>query len=106
VLWLPRTNKAAMANLMREAERRGVPAGRLAFASYAPRAEDHLARLQLADLFLDTLPYNAHTTASDALWAGAPLVDMPRQELRWPWSRRVWFGPPDCQRMVVETLKA
>ena len=74
VLWLPRTNKGAMANLMREAERRGVPARRLVFASYAPRAEDHLARLQLADLFLDTLPYNAHTTASDALWAGLPLL--------------------------------
>jgi predicted O-linked N-acetylglucosamine transferase (SPINDLY family) len=74
VLWLPRTNLAAMANLTREAELRGVPAQRLIFASYMPNAEDHLARLRFADLFLDTLPYNAHTTASDALWAGLPLL--------------------------------
>jgi len=59
--------------LGREAERRGVPAGRIVFA---PRMllDEHLARHGAADLFLDTLPYNAHTTASDALWAGLPLV--------------------------------
>jgi len=74
VLWLTRSNKTAMANLLRGAEARGVDAGRLIFAPYVPRAEDHLARLGLADLFLDTLPYNAHTTASDALWAGLPLL--------------------------------
>jgi protein O-GlcNAc transferase len=60
-------------NLCREAERHGVAATRLIFA---PRVavEKHLARLRLADLFLDSLPYNAHTTASDALWAGLPLL--------------------------------
>jgi predicted O-linked N-acetylglucosamine transferase (SPINDLY family) len=74
VLWLPSANTAAMRNLRREAEQRGVAAERLVFASHMPAAEDHLARLALADLFLDTLPYNAHTTAMDALWAGLPVL--------------------------------
>jgi predicted O-linked N-acetylglucosamine transferase (SPINDLY family) len=73
VLWLLATDAAAVGNLRREAEARGVSPDRLVFA---PRTsvEDHLARHRLADLFLDTLPCNAHTTASDALWAGLPLV--------------------------------
>ena len=60
-------------NLWREAAARGIDPQRLVFA---PRiaTEDHLARHRLADLFLDTLPYNAHTTASDALWAGLPVL--------------------------------
>jgi protein O-GlcNAc transferase len=76
VLWLFQDNPTAARNLRREAEIRGVAAGRLVFA---PRAlpEDHLARQRLADLFLDTLPYNAHTTASDAIWVGLPLVTTP-----------------------------
>ncbi|MSP94584.1 MAG: glycosyltransferase family 41 protein [Alphaproteobacteria bacterium] len=74
VLWLPQNNEAAMRNLGREAEARGIAATRLIFAPFAPNAEDHLARLGLADLFLDTLPYNAHTTACDALWAGLPVL--------------------------------
>jgi predicted O-linked N-acetylglucosamine transferase (SPINDLY family) len=73
VLWLLRSNEAASHNLRREAVARGIDPHRIVFA---PRilAADHLARHRLADLFLDTLPYNAHTTASDALWAGLPLV--------------------------------
>jgi len=73
VLWLLKTNATAERNLRREAKRRGIAADRLIFA---PRIAvgDHLARHQQADLFLDTLPYNAHTTASDALRAGLPLV--------------------------------
>ena len=63
-----------MDNLRREAERRGVAAARLVFAPPVPQMADHLARHRQADLFLDTLPYNAHTTASDALWAGVPLL--------------------------------
>jgi predicted O-linked N-acetylglucosamine transferase (SPINDLY family) len=74
VLWLSRPSEAAMTNLVREADQRGVAANRLVFAPYAARDEDHLARLRLADLFLDTLPYNAHATASDALWAGVPVL--------------------------------
>ncbi|MBA2588279.1 MAG: tetratricopeptide repeat protein [Alphaproteobacteria bacterium] len=60
-------------NLRAEAKARGVDPGRLVFAPRLP-PEQHLARHQLADLFLDTLPYNAHTTCSDALWAGLPVV--------------------------------
>src|SRR5216684_1992267 len=73
VLWLLADNPWAEANLRREAGARGIDPGRLVFA---PRQKppQHLARQRLADLFLDTLPVNAHTTASDALWAGLPLV--------------------------------
>jgi predicted O-linked N-acetylglucosamine transferase (SPINDLY family) len=73
VLWLIAGNSVAPANLRREAALRGVAAERLIFA---PRtgSEDHLARHRLADLFLDTYYCNAHTTASDALWAGVPLI--------------------------------
>lgn len=61
-------------NLRCEAETRGVDPGRIVFAPHLEHAEDHLARLGAADLFLDTLPCNAHTTASDALWAGLPIL--------------------------------
>jgi predicted O-linked N-acetylglucosamine transferase (SPINDLY family) len=74
VLWLPESNRAAMQNLAREAAARNVAPERLVFASFRPSPEQHLARLALADLFLDTLPYNAHTTAADALWAGVPVL--------------------------------
>lgn len=74
VLWLSLRNLDVKANLMREADARGVAPERLVFAPHAPRMEDHLARHRLADLFLDTLPYNAHATASDALWAGLPVL--------------------------------
>lgn len=73
VLWLKASHGGAMANLCREASVRGVDPSRLVFAGNAP-ADVHLARHSLADLFLDTLPYNAHATAADALWAGLPLV--------------------------------
>jgi protein O-GlcNAc transferase len=73
VLWLLHDFDGAEANLCREAVERGVDPARLIFAArMAP--DDHLARHRLADLFLDTLPYNAHTTASDALWAGLPVI--------------------------------
>jgi predicted O-linked N-acetylglucosamine transferase (SPINDLY family) len=73
VLWLLGGNAAALSNLRSEAAARQVHPDRLIFA---PRVthEDHLARHRCADLFLDTLPYNAHTTASDALWAGLPVL--------------------------------
>ena len=73
VLWLYRANEYAQENLQLEAEKRGVPRDRLVFAELIPHAE-HLARQRLADLFIDTFNYNAHTTASDALWAGLPVV--------------------------------
>jgi len=74
VLWLTQLNSLATENLKREATGRGIENHRLIFAPYLPAAADHLARLRFADLVLDTLPYNAHTTASDALWAGVPVV--------------------------------
>ena len=73
VLWLFEDNPAAANNLRREAQARGVEPRRLVFARRLPNAE-HLARHRCADLFLDTLPYGAHTTASDALWAGLPVL--------------------------------
>ncbi len=76
VLWLLAGPPAAMENLRRETSQRGVDPDRLIFAPWK-NASDHLARCALADLFLDTRPYNAHTTASDALWSGVPLVTAP-----------------------------
>jgi predicted O-linked N-acetylglucosamine transferase (SPINDLY family) len=73
VLWLFEENKTAAVNLRKEAQKRGLAPERLVFA---PKLElsEHLARHKLADLFIDTLPCNAHTTASDALWAGLPVL--------------------------------
>lgn len=72
VLWLL-NNQQAKGQLRNEALQRGISPERLIFADELPQAE-HLARLSLADLVLDTAPYNAHTTASDALWVGVPVV--------------------------------
>jgi predicted O-linked N-acetylglucosamine transferase (SPINDLY family) len=73
VLWLLEANRSAAENLKKEAVARGISADRLIFAKRVPLPQ-HLARHQLADLFLDTLPCNAHTTASDALWSGVPML--------------------------------
>lgn len=73
VLWLLLDVKEAKPNLCREAAMRGVDPARLVFAPKLP-GDEHLARHVHADLFLDTLPYNAHTTASDALWCGVPVI--------------------------------
>jgi predicted O-linked N-acetylglucosamine transferase (SPINDLY family) len=73
VLWLLESLGSYADNLRREAEARGVAGDRLIFAADIP-TDQHLARMSLADLFLDGLPYNAHTTGSDALWAGVPLI--------------------------------
>lgn len=79
VLWLFRTNRWAEANLRREAFARGIDPARLVFAPWMPHNE-HLGRLGLADLFLDSFAVNAHTTASDALWAGLPVLTMPGRQ--------------------------
>ncbi|QWD59900.1 glycosyltransferase family 41 protein [Polynucleobacter sp. MWH-UH35A] len=78
VLWLLADNPAAKDNLIKEALARGIDSCRLVFAERLPISE-HLARHDLADLFLDTLPYNAHTTCSDALWAGLPVLTLKGQ---------------------------
>ena len=74
VLWLSDAGPQAMGNLLMEAQRRGVEPHRLVFAKRVPQVADHLARYRLADVFLDTLPYNAHTTAADALFVGLPVI--------------------------------
>jgi protein O-GlcNAc transferase len=91
VLWLLEDNAFASRNLRLEAERRGVAPQRLVFAPRVSPAE-HLARHRGADLFLDTLPYNAHTTASDTLWAGLPIVTC--------------LGPTFAGRVAASLLKA
>ena len=73
VLWLKETNAQLHANVLREAASRGIGAERILFARNVSY-EQHFSRLALADVFADTWPYNAHTTASDALWAGVPVV--------------------------------
>ena len=74
VLWLGQINPSAQRNLLHEAEAHGVPRQRFIFAARREAPAEHLARLRLADLFLDTFPYNAHAIASDALWAGLPVL--------------------------------
>jgi predicted O-linked N-acetylglucosamine transferase (SPINDLY family) len=75
ILWLFQDNSWAVDNLKKEAEKKGIATDRLVFAEHLPLPE-HLARHRQADLFLDTLPYNAHTTTSDALWAGLPVLTL------------------------------
>ena len=74
VLWLSSAEAVAVTNLCREAEQSGVSAERLVFAPRVADMSEHLARQRQADLFLDTLPYNAHTTANEALWVGLPVL--------------------------------
>ena len=76
VMWLYGSNLTACENLKREALRHGIEGERIVFGGTLPKP-DHLARLSRADLFLDTFTYNAHTSASDALWAGVPVVTRP-----------------------------
>ena len=73
VLWLIKDNDVAVYNLKKEAEKRGVKSDRIIFAKHIPVTE-HLARHKIADLFVDTFPYTAHTTCSDALWSGLPVI--------------------------------
>ncbi len=74
VLWLSHFTPETRANIAREAVARGVAAERVVFSRWIAKQEDHLARHRLADLFLDTPVYNAHSTAADALWAGLPVL--------------------------------
>ena len=76
VLWLLGPSEILQNNLRKEAQARGVAGSRIIFSAFLPR-DVHLARYPLADLFLDTLHYNAHTTAVDALWMGVPVLTLP-----------------------------
>ena len=103
VLWLLAGDPAA-ANLRREAQARGVDPARLVFAGRV-EPEEHLARQQRADLFLDTLPCNAHTTASDALWVGLPVLTCPGESF----TSRVaasLLNAVDMPEMIAPTLAA
>ncbi|WP_338768255.1 tetratricopeptide repeat protein [Massilia sp. METH4] len=91
VLWIVADVDATRGNLVREAEARGIDGARLLFAARVPPA-DYLARFRLADLFLDTNPFNGGTTASDALWAGLPVL--------------TWAGQTFCSRMAGSLLHA
>ena len=75
VLWLLKDNPWVVENLKQEAQKQGIDEGRLVFAERMPLSE-HLARHRQADLFLDTFPYNAHTTTSDALWTELPVLTL------------------------------
>ena len=81
VLWLRASAPQVRANLQREAVSRGVEAHRLLFAPHVGSMTEHLARQSLADLYLDTAPYNAHSTACDALWCAVPLITCPGKGL-------------------------
>lgn len=101
VLWLYQDNPYAVQNLRQEAKKRGLDINRLIFAGRVD-LPDHLARYKVADLFLDTSPCNAHTTASDALWAGLPLLTLVGKSF----AARVaasLLNAVGLQDMVVET---
>ena len=114
VLWLLEGGATASANLRTAAEQRGVSGQRLVFAGKIALPE-HLARQRLADLFLDTLPYNAHTTASDSLWAGLPVLTQigPTFAGRVAASllltvglpELITTGPPEYERRAIELAK-
>lgn len=79
VLWLQSSDQTVISNLKRLATKERVAPSRIIFAERVPTTATHLARYKLADLFLDTFPYTAHTTANDALWAGLPLLGLSGQ---------------------------
>jgi len=103
VLWLLEDNRSALNHLRAAAGACSIDPNRLVFAPRLGTAE-HLARHRLADLFLDTVPYNAHTTASDALWAGLPLLTCLGSEFdgRVAASLLYAMGLPE---LVADTLK-
>ncbi|TCM17106.1 putative O-linked N-acetylglucosamine transferase (SPINDLY family) [Novosphingobium sp. PhB165] len=107
VLWLLRSNPWAEANLRREAAARGIDPARLVFSKGVPHGE-HLGRLAHADLFLDTFNVNAHTTASDALWAGLPVLTLTGKQFaaRVATSLVHAVGLPEMAVTDVETYEA
>ncbi len=105
VLWLTDSGPSATGNLRREALQRGISTDRLIFAPRVASSEEHLARYRAADLYLDTRPYTAQVTASDALWAGLPLLTWPTEM----WSGRVsasLLSALDMPEMIVPSADA
>lgn len=107
VLWLLEGNRWSTLNLRQEAAKHGVNPDRLIFAPWLSH-DQHLARVQAADLFLDTLPYNAHTTATDALWVGLPVVTCPGETFasRVAGSLLHAAGTPELVTCSVEEYEA
>ena len=103
-LWLLDSNPTSTQNLKREAEARGIPADRVVFAAKRPKPL-HLARHNLADLFLDTSVYSAHTTGTDALWMGLPLIVCPAPTFpgRVSASLLTYVGLPE---LIVDSFEA
>ena len=104
VLWLLQSSSQFRDNLCRHAASQGIEPGRLIFAPFAP-IEEHLTRLGLADLFLDCLPCNAHTTASDALWAGVPVLTCTGNTFTGRVATSLLHAI-DMPELVTETLEA
>ncbi len=104
VLWLLADNATAQGNMQREAENAGLSSGRLIFAPRVSPAE-YMARFRLADLMLDTFPYNAGTTASDALWMGTPMITLAGRSYiaRMAGSLLTAVGLPD---LITDSLPA
>jgi protein O-GlcNAc transferase len=105
VLWLADGGPEMRRNLAREAQARGVHSARLLFAPYVAANADHLARLSLADLFLDTLPCNAHSAASDALWAGVPVLTCPGVTFAGRVAASL-VGAAGIPQLIMESLEA
>lgn len=107
VLWIVADSKDAQENLRRQAAARGVSPERLVFAGRRPYSE-HLARLQLGDLFLDTFPFGAGTTASDAIWAGLPLISLTGESYasRMAGSLMAAIGTPELVCRSVDEYQA
>lgn len=103
VFWLYGKSAAVMDNLRREAVLRGVAAERLVFASFMADGAAHLARYRLADVFLDTLHFNAATTAADALWAGLPLLTCPGTTFIARWAASILTGA-GMEEMICASL--
>ncbi|MFS4579896.1 tetratricopeptide repeat protein [Phaeobacter sp. C3_T13_0] len=103
VLWFLAPSEQVKTNIRKEAETRGVPANRIVFADRCT-TDEHLARLPLADIFLDTFICNAHTTASEVLWSGVPVVTMPGQQFAARVAASI-VTAAGCPELAVETTE-
>jgi protein O-GlcNAc transferase len=108
VLWLMSRSETSQANLRQAATQQGIDPQRLVFATRVPLVEDHLARYRQADLFLDTHPYNAHTTSADALMAGLPVITRQGQSFPARVAASVLHaaGMPELVTTTVEDYEA
>ncbi|APG47153.1 UDP-N-acetylglucosamine-peptide N-acetylglucosaminyltransferase [Phaeobacter porticola] len=101
VLWFLAADDAVRANILKEAAARGVPADRIVFAGRCS-TPDHVARLPLADIFLDTFACNAHTTASEMLWSGVPVVTKPGEQFAARVAASI-VTAVDCPELIADT---